>query len=90
MYHGSELSPVGDLSFWAWVYRTEGTVLIVFRFNRGVLNEVIQLEPGRSDQFCMMLDGLGNGTSISVAAFPVAWRVEVVKEKRYHGWDYVR
>ena len=37
-----------------------------------------------------MLDGLGNATPISVAAFPVAWRVEVVKEKRYHGWDYVR
>ena len=64
--------------------------MIALRFNRAILNKITQLEPGKPDQFCMMLDGLGNGTSISVAAFPVAWRVEVVKEKRYHGWDYVR
>ena len=36
-----------------------------------------------------MLDGLG-ATRISVSTFPVAWRVEVVNEKRYRGRDYVR
>jgi len=37
-----------------------------------------------------MFNRLGNGTPISVAIFSVAWRVEVVKEKWYHGWDYVQ
>ena len=90
VYCGSKLFPVGDMSFRAWIHHTQGMALIALWFNCSALNETMQLEPGKPDQFCMMLDGLGNGTSISVAAFPVAWRVEVVNEKRYRGWDYVR
>ena len=37
-----------------------------------------------------MLDELGGGTPISVAAFPVPWRVAVVKEERYRNHEYVQ
>ena len=62
----------------------------VFRFDCDVLNGATQLDPGMPEQYCMMIDGLGDETSISVSAFPVPWRVDVVNEERYRGYDYVR
>ena len=37
-----------------------------------------------------MLVGLGNGSVVSVAPFPVAWRIEMVRDERYDGYEYVR
>ena len=61
-----------------------------FRFDYGVLNGTTQPKSGKPEQYCMMIDGLGNGTSISVSAFPVPWRADVVNDERYRGYDYVR
>ena len=55
-------------------------------FHYGALKEVTQVRPGKPGQFCMMIDGL-DGANISVAAFPVAWRVEVAREERYRGQE---
>jgi len=35
------------------------------------------------------MDGLGDGTSLCVSTYPVAWRIEVVKDE-YIGYEYVR
>ena len=53
-----------------------------------VLNEVEQIEQGEPDQFCIMLNGPGG--RVSVAPFPLAWRVERVHDNRYPGSEYVR
>ena len=37
-----------------------------------------------------MLVGLGNESTVSVAPFPVAWRMEMVQDERYRGCEYVR
>ena len=55
-----------------------------------VLNEVTQLELDKPEQFCIMLTGLGNESVVSVATFPVAWRMEIVHDERYRGCEYVR
>ena len=50
----------------------------------------MQLEPGKPEQFCIMLVGLGDESAISVAPFPVAWRMEIVHDEHYRGCEYVR
>lgn len=55
-----------------------------------VLNEATQVEPGKPEQFCIMLVGLGNESTVSVATFPVAWRIEIARDERYRGCEYVR
>ena len=42
------------------------------------------------EQFCIMLGGLGNESVVSVATFPVAWRIEMAHDERYRGCEYVR
>ena len=42
------------------------------------------------DQFCNMLAGLGNGSRIAVAAFPVPWRIELVDERDDREHNHVR
>jgi len=37
-----------------------------------------------------MLGGLGDESVVSVAPFAVAWRVEIVNEGRYRGYNYAR
>lgn len=37
-----------------------------------------------------MLDGIGNGYAVSVSDLPVAWRIEVVRDDKYRGFEYVR
>lgn len=54
------------------------------------LNEATQLEPGMPEQFCIMLSGLGNESTVSVATFPVAWKMERAHDERYRGCEYVR
>jgi hypothetical protein len=51
-----------------------------------------QVDRGKPDQFCTASSGLffGIGTAISVAAFPAAWRVELVDDIKYRGFGYVR
>jgi len=44
----------------------------------------------RPDQFCIMLDGISNGYSVSVSDFPVAWKIQVVDDAIYSGSEYVR
>jgi len=34
--------------------------------------------------------GLGNGRVLSVAAYPVAWRIEIVNDDPHRGFEYVR
>jgi len=34
--------------------------------------------------------GLDNNRPLSVSAYPIAWRVEVVNDALYHGCEYVR
>jgi len=50
----------------------------------------MQLEPGKPEQFCIMLKGLENESVVSVGPFPVAWRIETVEEERFVGCEYVR
>ena len=37
-----------------------------------------------------MLEGTGNESAVSVSEFPVAWKVVVVDDARYSGFEYVR
>ena len=48
----------------------------------------MQLEANKPDQFCIMLNI--SGSCASVAPFPVAWRMELVHDKRWPGEEYVR
>jgi hypothetical protein len=45
---------------------------------------------GKPDQFCIMLEGTGGGSVVSVSEFPVAWKVTVVEDVKYKGFEYVR
>ena len=36
------------------------------------------------------MDDPGKKSGISVAAFPVAWRVEIVNDDKHRGFEYVR
>ena len=49
-----------------------------------------QVEPGKPEQFCTPMDGTENGRLISVAAYPVAWRVETSNDERHRGFEYIR
>ena len=37
-----------------------------------------------------MVDGLTNEYAVSVSDFPAAWKIEVVKDAKYQGSEYVR
>ena len=49
-----------------------------------------QVEPGKPDQFCVPTVEHDDLYQIFVAAYPVAWRVEVVNDQRYRGFEYIR
>ena len=66
---------------------------IAFQLGCSILSGITQHEPGRPEQYCIVLDGLNGGggrTFVSVAPFPVAWRLEPAREERYRGLEYVR
>ena len=48
-----------------------------------------QVEPGKPDQFCTLMDVIKH-SPISVAPYPVAWRVEIVDDIKHRGFEYVR
>ena len=50
----------------------------------------MQVEPGKPEQFCTPMDGTENGRLISVAAYPVAWRVETSNDENHRGFEYIR
>ena len=37
-----------------------------------------------------MLNGIGNGFAVSVSELPVAWKLHVVEDTKYQGFEYVR
>jgi hypothetical protein len=80
---------VENSPFGTWIHHTQGTVSNCVSPYRA-LNEVTKLEPGKPDQFCLMLTGLGDGSAVSVATFSVAWRIEMAHDKKYRGCEYVR
>jgi len=57
--------------------------------NLGVGYTVQVVEPGKPDQFCTLIEGVTN-SPLEVAAYPVAWRVEVVNDDKHRGFEYVR
>ena len=66
---------------------------IALQFDRGVLNSIIQHEPGKPEQFCIVLDGSKDESGrspVSVAPFPVAWRLKVVHDEDYPDYEHVR
>ena len=34
--------------------------------------------------------GLDNGSPLSVSAYPVAWRIEIVNDNIHRGFEYIR
>lgn len=78
---------MGNPPFGGRIHYTQGRVLDNTLLCR-VLNGVVQFERGELDQFCIMLNGPGN--RISVAPFPLAWRMERARDKPYSGDEYVR
>lgn len=48
----------------------------------------MQIDPGNPEQFCIVLGA--PGCCVSVAPFPVAWRMDVIHDGRYPGCEYVR
>ena len=36
------------------------------------------------------MEGISNGTPLSVAAYPVAWRIEIVDDIKHRDFEYVR
>ncbi|KAF9649754.1 hypothetical protein BDM02DRAFT_3113186 [Thelephora ganbajun] len=51
---------------------------------------VQRVEPGKPEQFCTPSDGVNSGTTLRVAAYPVAWRVEMAEDEHHRGFEYVR
>ena len=43
----------------------------------------IQVEPGKPDQFCSLMESLDNATPLYVSTYPVAWRIEVVDDDKH-------
>ena len=47
-----------------------------------------QVDPGKPEQYCTLHDVIGNGTTLRVGEYPVAWKIEAAKE--YPEYEYVR
>ena len=54
----------------------------------------MQIELGKPEQFCTPMVEVGNDSNaecrLCVAAYPVAWRVEVVNDDIHRGYEYIR
>ena len=48
------------------------------------------MEVGKPEQFCTPVQGLKEGTPLYVAAYPAAWKIEVVDDEIHRGFEYVR
>ncbi|KAF9781766.1 hypothetical protein BJ322DRAFT_1111688 [Thelephora terrestris] len=51
---------------------------------------VKRVEPGKPDQFCTLAVDGSKYIPLSVSAYPVAWKVEIVHEPKHLGFEYVR
>ena len=49
-----------------------------------------QVDPGSPERFCTLMDGLGDGSSLCVSTYPVAWGINVAKDEEYSECEYVR
>lgn len=49
----------------------------------------MQIEPGKPEQYCTPMDELKR-LALSVAPYPVAWRLEIVDDIKHRGFEYVR
>jgi len=36
------------------------------------------------------MEGVNDGTQLYVAAYPIAWRIEVVDDDEHRGFEYIR
>jgi hypothetical protein len=50
----------------------------------------MQFEPGKPEQFCTVMNDSLKGSPLSVTAFPVAWRVEIVSDDKHRGFEFIR
>ena len=82
------VTPVGNPSFGFWIHDTKGRAFDHRLSLPRVLSRTVQLESDGPEQFCIILGA--PGCFISVASFPVAWRIEKVRDGRYPGCEYVR
>lgn len=83
---------MGHQKVWGWVHGTEGELHSLDAISATERKQHrTQFEPGEPEQFCTPLDGLQDGTTLRVGAYPVAWRVEIVDDDDKHrGFGYVR
>ncbi|KAF9649757.1 hypothetical protein BDM02DRAFT_3260142 [Thelephora ganbajun] len=53
---------------------------------------VQRVEPGKPEQFCVPLHGLGDGAhpSLGVTPYPMAWRLAIVEDEEHRGFEYIR
>ena len=93
------LSPTIHVSdCWKWEIMRFGTGYAVRRVSvqmpldpvSSYIERNTQVDPGKPEQYCTLMDGLRDGTPLCVATYPVAWRVEIVEEKKHSGYEYVR
>ena len=75
-----------------WIFYTAGEYINLNPYTLTLRAELrnVQVELGKPKQFCTPMEGLSNGTPLYVAAFPVAWRIEVFDDDKYRGFEYVR
>lgn len=60
---------------------------------RDLLDAGSQVEPGKPEQFCVLLRGVKDKTkfpSLGVTPYPMAWRLVVVDDEEHRGFEYVR
>ena len=50
----------------------------------------MQFDPGNPEQFCTPMNGISDGAKLRVAAYPAAWRAEIVNDDNHRGFEYVR
>lgn len=84
---------MGNQAAGGWIYGTAGEHVDLFRTQLRAATckrRESQVDPGNPEQFCTPLNGLNDGTTLCVGAYPVAWRVEIVDEDEHRGFEYVR
>lgn len=82
---------MGDQEVWCRAYSSEGEPIPqLIAHYRSRVDERNQFEPGKPEQYCSPIEGIGSGTPIYVSSYPVAWRVERMDEGVHNGFEYVR
>lgn len=99
--HAMLSSVVGVPTFWTWLHYSKGGA----RIDSGRLDAIvdgvypdnvsapIQVHPkgsSKPDLYCTMLEGLSNRSTVAVSPYPAAWRVQIVDDETYKGFEYIR